>query len=118
MGSPVKSLSANFVDQKSKDLMTESVITNSAEDPPPYHIAVGSSDQSDHTSVNSDLRLSPTSNTSESFPAAESGSPALSSHGQADEAEVSEDLHSEYCKLDCTHTMCKYSVRIMKLLLH
>jgi len=95
MESPVKSLSANFVDQKSKDLMTESVITNSAEDPPPYHIAVGSSDQSDHTSVNSDLRLSPTSNTSESFPAAESGSPALSSHGQTEEAEVSEDEDSD-----------------------
>merc|ERR1719232_1545520 len=75
--------------------MTESVITNSAEDPPPYHIAVGSSDQSDHTSVNSDLRLSPTSNTSESFPAAESGSPALSSHGQAEEAEVSEEEDSD-----------------------
>jgi len=95
MESPVKSLSANFVDQKSKDLMTESVITNSAEDPPPYHIAVGSSDQSDHASVNSDLRLSPTSNTSESFPAAESGSPALSSHDQAEEAEVSEDEDSD-----------------------
>jgi len=23
--------------------------------------------------------------------------------------EAGEDLHSEYCKLDCTHTMCKYS---------
>ena len=25
-------------------------------------------------------------------------------------SEAGEDLHNEYCELDCTHTMCKYPV--------
>ena len=25
-------------------------------------------------------------------------------------SEGGEDLHNEYCELDCTHTMCKYPV--------
>jgi len=83
MESPVKSLSATLVDQKSKDLLTESVLSS------PYQL----SDQSEVTSVNSDLRLSPTSNTSDTFPAV---SPALSNHSQAVETEEgSEEENSD-----------------------
>merc|ERR1719483_1665982 len=72
MESPVKSLSATLVDQKSKDMMVDTVITEKPGDlsPPAYQVSA-SSDQSEVGSVSSsssDTRLSPISDSTDTFP--------------------------------------------------
>jgi len=84
MESPIKSLTATLVDQKSKDLIADSVISSS--DPPPYHLVVGS-DQSDLTSVSS--------HHSDTLPAPGSLSPATSSHSQVLGTETGSEVDSD-----------------------
>jgi len=76
MESPVKSLSATLVDQKSKDMLVDTVITEKPGDqsPPAYQVSV-SSDQSEVGSVSSDTRLSPISDSTDTFPV-----PGFTSH--------------------------------------
>jgi len=96
MESPVKSLSATLVDQKSKDMLVDTVITEKPGDqsPPAYQVSV-SSDQSEVGSVSSDTRLSPISDSTDTFPVPGFTSPALSSHSQAVETEPGSDVDSD-----------------------
>jgi len=82
MEAPVINLSSTLVDQKSKDIIKESVIT-------------AKSVVSDKTSLSSDLRLSPTSDHTDCLPTAGSLSPAPSSHSQVVETETGSEVDSE-----------------------
>eukprot|EP00092_Neocalanus_flemingeri_P056366 GFUD01066806.1.p1 GENE.GFUD01066806.1~~GFUD01066806.1.p1 ORF type:complete len:1751 (+),score=481.79 GFUD01066806.1:294-5546(+) len=82
MEAPIQSLSSTLVDQKSKDLIKESVITTK-------------SVASDKSSLSSDPRLSPTSDHDDCLPTAGSLSPAPSSHSQAVETETGSEVDSE-----------------------
>jgi len=82
MEAPVINLASTLVDQKSKDIFKESVITTTS---------VASVSSSDKISVSSDMRLSPTSDQPDCLPPAGSLSPAPSSHSQVVETETGTD---------------------------
>jgi len=95
MEKPIKSLTAAFIDQKSKDMIKESVITSNKLPDPESHVFNATSDLSDQGSINSETRLTPTREVSDAFPAKDSLSPVLSNDSHNVEPETSQIVKSD-----------------------